>query len=312
MTSGSVLFVTGAGGFIGREVVRQASRRGYRVVGIGHGDGCGEDDHSLFISGSLTAQTLDTAATETGAPLAVVHLAGGSSVAASIENPEADFAKTVDSTRALCTWLAVNAPDARVVAASSAAVYGNASPIRLYEDMACHPQSPYGVHKLEMEEILQQTAIRGRPVAIVRLFSVIGAGLRKQLFFDLSRRAAKGENPLLLSGTGDETRDYISRSDSARLLLDAIGWARSPALIVNGGTGNATSIREAAEQFSIAWTARTGQALPIAFNGVMRLGDPSALVAETSRLNALGFKATTSLLSELEHYLQWFTEQGGS
>ena len=312
MTSGSVLWVTGAGGFIGREVVRQACRRGYRVVGIGHGDGSGEDGQSLFISGSLTTQTLDRAATKTEAPRAVVHLAGGSSVAASIENPEADLAKTVSSTRALCTWLAANAPTARVVAASSAAVYGSASPVRLCEDMACHPQSPYGVHKLEMEEILQQTALSGRPVAIVRLFSVIGAGLRKQLFFDLSRRAAKGENPLLLSGTGDETRDYISRSDSARLLLDAIDWARSPAMVVNGGTGNATSIREAAEQFSIAWTAQTGKALPIAFNGVMRPGDPSALVAETSRLNALGFKAATSLPSELEHYLQWFNEQGDS
>lgn len=312
MTSGSVLWVTGAGGFIGREVVRQANVRGYRVIGIGHGEGFEEDGPSLFVSGSLTTQTLDRAAAGAEAPHAVVHLAGGSSVAASIENPEADFAKTVDSTHALCAWLAKNAPSARMVAASSAAVYGNASDVRLCEDIPCNPQSPYGLHKLEMEKILQQDALTGRSVAIVRLFSVIGAGLRKQLFFDLSRRAAKGENPLLLSGTGNETRDYISRSDSARLLLDAIGWARSPALVVNGGTGNATSIREAAEQFSIAWTTQTGQALPIAFNGVMRPGDPSALVAETSRLNALGFKAATSLPSELEHYLQWFSEQGDS
>ena len=80
-------------------------------------------------------------------------------------------------------------------------------------------------------------------------------------------------------------------------------------MIINGGTGIATSIRDAAEQFSIAWTARTGQPLPIAFNGIMRPGDPSALVAEIGRLNDLGFKAATSLPSELNQYVEWFNEQ---
>lgn len=309
MKSGSLIWVTGAGGFIGREVVRQAIRRGYRVVGIGHGDKLLADGADAFVSGSLTQETLDRAAIIAGPPQAIVHLAGGSSVAASIDNPEGEYARTVETTRHLCRWVAENAADAPLVAASSAAVYGAAIDGPLHEDASCHPQSPYGQHKQKMEEILSEMAVAGRRVAIVRLFSVIGAGLRKQLFFDLSGRAARGENPLILSGTGNELRDYMSRTDSARLLLDAIGWAASPALVVNGGTGVATSIREAAEQFSRAWAAQTAIPLPIAFNGLSRPGDPSALVADIRRLTDFGFAPSTSLPTELEHYVEWFCRQ---
>lgn len=312
MMGGSVLWVTGAGGFIGGEVVRQAEHRGYRVVGIGHGDHRCFSGQSAFVSGALTAETLDQAQAISGAPHAVVHLAGGSSVAESLKNPEADRLKTVDSSRLLCAWLDAHAPEACMVAASSAAVYGASSEPRLREETRCNPQSPYGQHKLQMEELLCKSALGGRSITIVRLFSVIGAGLRKQLFFDMARRAAQGENPLVLSGSGEERRDYISRSDCARLLLDAIGWAQSPAMIVNGGTGNPTSIREAAAEFARAWSARTGHPLLVDFNGKTRPGDPSALVAQVSRMNALGFTPSTSLRTELEHYVAWFQDEAGA
>lgn len=312
MTNGPVLWITGAGGFIGTEVGLQAVQRGYRVIGIGHGDAGLNDGMSAFVSGSLNAETLDQAGSRAGVPHAIIHLAGGSSVSASLDDPEADRSRTVGSTRVLCDWLGKHAPKARLVAASSAAVYGAASEGRLREDTRCNPQSPYGQHKLQMEGLLCDAALRGQPVAIIRLFSVIGVGLRKQLFYDLARRAAAGENPLRLAGNGEETRDYISRSDSARLLLDAVGWASSPALTVNGGTGTSTSIRTAAEQFSVIWSTLVGRPLSIDFNGVARPGDPRALVADTHQLSHMGFKASTSLPKELELYIQWFQRQAGA
>lgn len=102
---------------------------------------------------------------------------------ASFANPLENFSRTVSTSARLLDWLRVAAPEARVVAASNAAVYGAQYDGPIEEDFATHPFSPYGHHKLMMEQLCREYADTFRlRCTIVRLFSVYGPWLRKQLF----------------------------------------------------------------------------------------------------------------------------------
>ena len=131
------------------------------------------------------------------------------------------------------------APAARVVLLSSAAVYGAARIVPTPETEPAAPSSPYGEHKRACEELCRAS---GLATIALRLFSVYGPGLRRQLLWDACCKAREGA--LEFAGTGDEERDWLHVDDAVALVLVAAEHA-SPAMpIVNGGTGIGTRVRD--------------------------------------------------------------------
>jgi UDP-glucose 4-epimerase len=294
-------WVTGAHGYIGRYLCRALADQGVRVSGLGHGLWA-ETDYapwgvSTWLNGEIDASNLDLLARSQGAvPDAVFHLAGGSSVGLSYDSPLEDFARTVSTTARLVEWIRLNAADARLVAVSSAAVYGSGHHTPILEDAPVAPVSPYGRHKVMMEQLCAGAGMNfGVPCAIVRLFSVYGPGLKKQLIWDLCRRLAADQRSLGLGGSGTEMRDWIHVQDAAGSLIGAAGHARPDALIINGGTGVATQIARIAELVAAAW----GAAPAIRFSGESRAGDPDFLVASVERAAGLGIKPALALSDAL-------------
>ena len=98
------------------------------------------------------SEALDLLMAAQGTPDVVYHLAGGSSVGASLQAPSEDFRRTTISTALLLEWLRTKAPQAKLVCASSAAVYGDTGGLPATETYAPLPVSPYGHHKLMMEQ----------------------------------------------------------------------------------------------------------------------------------------------------------------
>ena len=107
-----------------------------------------------WLNGGIHASNLQQLLRDAGPPEYIFHLAGGSSVGASIDNPYEDFTRTVATTAELLEWMRLAARTARLVSVSSAAVYGagHTGPIR--EEQALLPFSPYGYHKLMMENVM--------------------------------------------------------------------------------------------------------------------------------------------------------------
>src|SRR5690242_790760 len=99
------VWVTGGNGFIGRHLVAHLAGQGESVHGVGHGAIDEAERQKLgladWINGEISAPNLDALAQRDGAPSAVFHLAGGSSVARSIEQPYEDFSRTVTATASL-------------------------------------------------------------------------------------------------------------------------------------------------------------------------------------------------------------------
>ncbi|HJP68863.1 MAG TPA: SDR family oxidoreductase, partial [Sphingomicrobium sp.] len=195
------LWITGAKGFIGGHLARELARAGHSVHGIGHGALEEIEWQRLglrsWANGEIDAANLDMVATRHGPPSAVFHLAGGSSVGQAMAQPLEDFSRTVAGTARLLEWLRVHSPDSRVIAVSSAAVYGSNHAGPIPEGAALAPISPYGQHKLMMEQLCRSYSTAfGIRSTVARLFSVYGPNLRKQLLWDICSRLEQGEREL--------------------------------------------------------------------------------------------------------------------
>jgi UDP-glucose 4-epimerase len=278
-----VALVTGAFGFLGRHVSLSCALAGYSVRGIGHGSWTREEWRNWGLTEWYAADlTSDAIASFGGEPDLVIHCAGSGSVGFSLSHPSLDFDRTVLTTRDILEYVRLNCPHSRVVLPSSASVYGDATQIPIPVTAPTRPVSPYGVHKQIAEELcLSYGNHFGISVAIVRLFSVYGIGLRKQLLWDACTKLSRGSASF--GGTGQETRDWLHVEDAARLLL-ASGQAKSErCFIINGGTGIGVSTRQIVETIASGFSGEDC----LQFSGGGRPGDPLHLVADITGVELL-------------------------
>lgn len=294
--------VTGAFGFIGRHVARHLAARGWMVVGIGHGAWTREEWRRWGLADWRTTDiTLDALVTYGGQPALVMHCAGGASVAQSVAHPYQDFQRTVATTAAVLEYVRLHAKTARVVLVSSAGVYGDAGPGPILEAVSLDPVSPYGIHKKMAEDLcLGFGRSAGVASIVVRLFSVYGPGLRKQLLWDACRKIAQDD--LEFFGTGREVRDWLHVEDAASLLALAAQHASCTRPVVNGGTGIGTST---AELLAAVLEAHGRNDRP-RFSGVARHGDPGSLIADTRRAAELGWRPGIDWRRGVSEYVNWF------
>ncbi len=302
------VWITGARGFIGRHLARRLAASGRRVVGLGHGAwaDAGAWGVARWLNGDIAPDNLSQLSHDEGRPAVVFHLAGGSSVGAAIAAPREDFKRTVEATAALCDWMRLEAPEARLLAVSSAAVYGAGHEGPIHEEAAGRPYSPYGYHKLMMELVCSQYAeTYGLRVATARLFSVYGPQLRKQLLWDICQRLETGATALDLGGSGAELRDWTEISDVVRALERIADLASPSAPAINVGTGRGVDVAAIA---GLVVAARGGS-VPVRFTGQARAGDPASLIADASRLNALGFEWKIPPETGVAAYVAWHRAQ---
>jgi UDP-glucose 4-epimerase len=309
------IWITGTRGFIGRHLAAWLSRQGHTISGVGHGpwpqSEAAEWGVRRWLNGGIHSSNLQQLLREDGPPDYIFHLAGGSSVGAAIASPHEDFTRTVATTAELLDWMRLEARDARLVAVSSAAVYGagHAGPIR--EDQARVPFSPYGYHKLMMEQLCKSYAVSyGLSVAVVRLFSVYGSSLKKQLLWDMCAKLASGARQLELGGTGEELRDWTDIRDVVRALELAMSLPGEPGAmpIINAGSGQATSVGRIAALVLDSWPAP----VQVMFNGKSRPGDPCSLVADSRFLQTMGFEWNIPVNSGIRDYVQWYLQYSRS
>lgn len=293
--------VTGAAGFLGSKIVSALAEAGYDVVGIDRvAAPAAVPVHEL----SLPGERLDALLAEVR-PALVVHAAGPASVGASLDDPAADFAGSVVVTASLLEAVRRHAPAARVVLLSSAAVYGNPASLPVAEDAPLAPLSPYGFHKTMVEALgREHHVVFGMKTASLRIFSAYGAGLARQLLWDVCEKARR-DDVVRLFGTGDETRDFIHADDVARAVVAVAEHAPFEGEAYNVASGTETSVREVAEPLVRA----ISQGTPVEFSGEVREGDPLRWRADISRLAALGFAPACTFGEGLAEYAEWYLGQ---
>jgi UDP-glucose 4-epimerase len=299
------IVVTGAYGFLGRHVARLFAQKGYTVLGIGHGEWSREEWKLWGLSEWYEADiTLAALQQYSGCPSLIVHCAGSGSVSFSVENPLADFERTVVTTAHVLEYIRLNAPSCRVVYPSSASVYGVVETVPIREDCRAAPISQYGVHKLVAEQMVASYARQfGTSAAIVRLFSVYGCGLRKQLLWDGCRKYANHDTVFM--GTGDEVRDWLHVEDAAELLFLAADHASSTCPTVNGGSGEGATVRDVLVH--LGNSLHPSEPPSPTFSGTQRVGDPNHYIAHIEGSRVWGWQPTRHWRAGVAEYAAWWT-----
>ena len=119
----------------------------------------------------------------------------------------------------LCVLEKARKDDAKLVFASSAAVYGNPTQLPTPEEYGFHPFSCYGLSKVVGEEYCQMYArtIWFRHV-ITRFANVYGLRCHG-VIHDFLDKLAKNPNKLEIIGTGLQSRDFVHVSDVVERLV---------------------------------------------------------------------------------------------
>jgi UDP-arabinose 4-epimerase len=200
------------------------------------------------------------------------------------------------------------------VFSSTAAVYGIPQSVPIAEDHPLVPISPYDESTLKVERlILEEAAIHGLKVAILRYFNAAGADYRSgigeshepdtHLIPRLLSAAAGRSAGIVVNGTDYPTpdgtciRDYIHVSDPAEARVLAPQWllSQGEARVFNLGGGQGASVRQVTE----AVARVTGRTIPVRF-GARRTGDPPVLLSDIRRPSRdLRWKRKRSGLDEL-------------
>jgi UDP-glucose 4-epimerase len=147
-------------------------------------------------------------------------------------------------------------------------------------------------------------------VVVVRLFSVYGSWLKKQVLWDMCSMLDSGMRQLVMGGTGEELRDWTDIRDVVRALEFTMHLASQPQAITvfNVGSGQGTSVGKIAAMVLDSWPAPAR----VVFNGKARPGNPCSLVADGWFLKAKGFCWSIPVYTGVRDYVQWYLQSSRS
>lgn len=177
----------------------------------------------------------------------VFHEAALVSVEESIEDPTAS--RRINASATVDLLERARREDARVVLASSAAIYGHPESVPVAEGDAKEPTSPYGIDKLTIDHYARRYHdLYGLETVPLRYFNVYGPRQNPEysavvsVFF----RQARDGGPLTVEGDGAQTRDFVHVSDVVRANLLAATTDRVGEPF-NVATGESVTVNELAE-----------------------------------------------------------------
>jgi UDP-glucose 4-epimerase len=244
---GKKVFVTGGAGFIGYHLCNKLSTLTddltiYDNLSSGKIENVKDNPKAKFVEGDILDVKKLCSQPKTDL---IYHLAAQVVVPYSMENPLIDF--EINAKGTLCVLEKARKDDAKLVFASSAAVYGNPTQLPTSEDYGFHPFSCYGLSKVVGEEYCQMYREQyGLDIIITRFANVYGLRCHG-VIHDFLEKLAKNPKKLEIIGTGQQSRDLVHVSDVVELLATVGSLESANGQTYNVGLGKTTKIIDLAK-----------------------------------------------------------------
>ena len=184
-------------------------------------------------------------------PNFIFHLAAHFANQNSVDHPLSDINTNIIGVVNLFETQRNNAELKKIIFASSSCVYGNSQ--TMAEDIPVSPyDTPYAINKYVGELYAKYySEIHQVPVISARIFNSYGPGELpgeyRNVIPNFIKKALLNQD-IVITGTGNETRDFTYVNDTVNLLVRLATSTYKQAEIFNGGTGIKVSIKTIAEK----------------------------------------------------------------
>ena len=303
--------VTGGAGFIGSHLVEELLSNENEILIF---DNCltGKKEN-LEITGNFTFINDDFGSENSLEvikefdPDICFHLAAQSSVVVSVENPALDFEHNILQPIKLIQVLLKSNCKKLVFTSSGGTIYGEPTVIpTAEEDYADEPESPYGVAKKRLNELIKiMSNNSSMKYSILNLSNVYGprqdphgeAGV-VSIF---ANKYLKNEEPTIY-GDGEQTRDYIYVKDVVSALIKASKIEENHFL--NIGTGIETSVNDLANSMKIQFKSEINPIYKPAREGELN----RSVLNNTKAKKELNWKPEYSLDDGMKQVFSWLRD----
>lgn len=296
----SGIFVTGAGGFIGRAFLNAfgeaplfALFRGsdFSIDGDIVAADLGNAQHVERIGAYLAEQKIDT----------IVHLAA----ATPFRQRQGDDLVESDLAMARAIVAISQRINARkIVYASGWNVYDPEVNAPYREDSACAPNTDYGLAKLTAEQHLHEHSVTYQTV-VLRIASVYGPGQYSAGLIPNFTRDAVAEGSINPSG-GRTKRDYLYIDDLMAAFDKALAYNSPGFQVFNIGSGLSRSVNEAAKDIAAVVEHDFNKRVRVEPIDGSVLGTPPDNLLDIEKARSLlGFEPKTDFRSGLSRFARW-------
>jgi nucleoside-diphosphate-sugar epimerase len=228
--------ITGSLGYLGSRLLPWLRSRGLACAGFDLGLFA---DSRLLPSDDAATRLIDArdlTADDLAGAEALVHLAGISNDPFGALKPEVIYDPTREYARRLaelCKRLGI-----RFIFASSCSVYGIGAEALVTEDSPTHPQTPYSLNKLQIEQDLRELAEGAFQPILLRFATVYGLSprIRFDVVVNMLAGMAVARRRVVLNSNGMAWRPHVHIEDVCEAVHRAITMPTPPApLVLNIG-----------------------------------------------------------------------------
>jgi UDP-glucose 4-epimerase len=298
--------VTGGAGFIGSNLVKQLINDGNGVVVLdnlmsGYQSNLDLFPEVRFIKGDIRDEVAVTDAIQ-GVEV-VFHLAASVGNKRSIDHPLIDADINVMGTLTVLE-AARRAGVRKIVASSSAGIFGELKTLPIKEDHPIEPDTPYGSTKLCMEKLcLAYAKLYDIEAVCLRYFNVYGPNQRFDAYGNVipifTFKMLRNE-PVTIFGDGEQTRDFVNVRDVVQANIKA-AMTKGVSGAFNTGSGDRITINHLVEILKEVSGIDT-----TVIHGEPRPGDVRHSLADISAAQAaFGFTPSVRLEEGLKVYMDW-------